>query len=217
MSAATDLANEEADRVEAELGPDEELSADDETATDAESEEEADPEAEAAPVADPMEGIKKLQASEKAHRTRVQTIMGADFAEAIPCPLCSIFTAGFFLHGDGLQLPPEVKDAIRQAIGDAAAPELQPAKDSEQCPDCDGWGDVLTGSKADRAKTGPCIRCNGKGYVAKVYIRAAEAPQAEPYPGSADPPVNPPPGGNPDGYGRPAGHRHWGVDPATLP
>lgn len=217
MSAATDLANEEADRVEAELGPDEELE------PEGEPESEEEPEAEAAPEAEPSspaaveQSFKELAASEKSHRTRVARIMGQDFGDVELCPLCATFTAGFVLPYAALTADEGLKAAVRRLNGDAPQAELQPAKDSEQCPDCDGWGDVLTGSKADRAKTGPCIRCNGKGFVAKVYIRAAEAPQAEPYPGSGDPPVNPPPGGNPDGYGRPAGHRHWGVDPATLP
>ena len=95
-------------------------------------------------------------------------------------------------------------------------PATVAAKDAEQCPDCEGWGDVLTGAKVERGKTIPCIKCGGKGYIAKTYLVAAPAPPTVPYPGAEHEVVNAPPGGNPDGWGRPAGHRHWGIDPAIL-
>lgn len=217
MSAATDLANEEADRVEAELGPDEELE------PEGEPEPEEEPEAEAAPEVEPSspaaveQSFKELAASEKSHRTRVARIMGQDFGDVELCPLCATFTAGFVLPYAALTADESLKTAVRRLNGDAPQAELQAAKNAQRCPDCDGWGDVLTGAQIERGRIIPCLKCNGTGHVAKLYVPEQPVAPAEPYPGAADPPVNPPPGGNPDGYGRPAGHRHWGVDPATLP
>jgi len=212
MSSIVERANAEADAAEAE-NPDEEP-----VEPIEEPEEEPEPEAASEPSAEFNfnEQTKKLAASEKAHRTRVATIMGEDLNEVELCPLCATFTAGFVLPYAALTAEQSLKDAVRRLNGDAPQAELQAAKDAEQCPDCQGWGDVLTGAKVERGKTIPCVKCNGKGYVTKAYIREVPAYTVPPYPGADEKIVGAPPGGVSDGYGRPAGHPHWGVDPATI-
>lgn len=212
MSTPLEIAEREAEEAEAE-NPDEESP---EPIESEDSLPEHEPEPEPSAEFNFNEQTKKLAASEKAHRSRVANIMGPDLNEVELCPLCATFTAGFVLPYAALSAEQSLKDAVRRLNGDAPQAELQPAKDSETCPDCDGWGDVLTGSKAERSRTGPCLRCTGKGFIAKTYLVAAPQQQGESYPGADQPPVNPPPGGQPDGYGRPAGHRHWGIDPAVL-
>jgi len=213
MSSIVERANAEADAAEAE-NPDEEQPEPIEP-----EEPETEPEQEPEPSAEFnfTEQTKKLAASEKAHRTRVATIMGEDLNEVELCPLCATFTAGFVLPYAALTAEQSLKDAVRRLNGDAPQAELQPAKDAQKCPDCDGWGDVLTGAQIERGKTIPCIRCGGKGHISKLYVPDTPAATVDPYPGAGDPPVNPPPGGVEDAWHRPAGHRHWGVDPAILP
>ena len=144
------------------------------------------------------------------------TIMGEDLSEVELCPLCATFTAGFVLPYAALTADVSLKDAVRRLNGDAAQPELQSAKNAQRCPDCDGWGDVLTGAQIERGRIIPCLKCNGTGHVAKLYVPDQPASTSEPYPGSGEKIVGAPPGGVSDGYGRPAGHPHWGVDPATI-
>ena len=207
-----EIAEREASEAEAE-NPDEETP---EPIEGDEAEAEAEPDPEPSSQFSMEEATKKLAASEKAHRTRVATIMGEDLNEVELCPLCATFTAGFVLPYAALTAEVSLKDAVRRLNGDAPQAELQQAKDKMACPDCDGWGDVLTGAKVERGKTDQCIKCNGKGFVTKLYVPDQPAGNAEPYPGSGEKIVNPPPGGVSDGYGRPAGHPHWGVDPATI-
>jgi len=212
LSSIVERANAEADAAEAEN-------------PDAEPEPEVEPiEGEPTPEPEPEpsaefnfnEQTKKLAASEKAHRTRVATIMGEDLNEVELCPLCATFTAGFVLPYAALSAELSLKDAVRRLNGDSPQAELQPAKNAEQCPDCEGWGDVLTGAKVERGKVIPCLKCNGKGHVSKTYLVEVPAVAAPPYPGADAVIVGAPPGGVSDGYGRPAGHPHWGVDPATI-
>jgi hypothetical protein len=212
VSTPLEIAEREAEEAEAE-NPDEETP---EPIEPEDSAPEPEPDPEPSAEFNFNEQTKKLAASEKSHRSRVANIMGEDLNEVEVCPLCIGFTAGFVLPYAALSADQGTKDAVRRLNGDAPQAELQAAKDSETCPDCDGWGDVLTGSKAERSRTGPCIKCGGKGYVAKTYLVAAPAPAAQPYPGAEHEVVGAPPGGQPDGYGRPAGHRHWGIDPAVL-
>jgi len=212
MSSIVERANAEADAAEAEH-PDEEVA---EPIEGEEVEAEAEVDAEPSSQFSMEEATRKLAASEKSHRTRVATIMGEDLNEVEVCPLCATFTAGFVLPYAALTADVSLKDAVRRLNGDAAQPELQSAKNAQRCPDCDGWGDVLTGAQIERGRIIPCLKCNGTGHVAKLYVPDQTAANTEPYPGSGEKIVNPPPGGVSDGYGRPAGHPHWGVDPATI-
>jgi DnaJ-class molecular chaperone len=65
------------------------------------------------------------------------------------------------------------------ALGILPAPkpdDLQQAADTETCPECDGWGDVLTGAKVERGRIKPCSRCTGTGYI--VHTNAPTVPLA---------------------------------------
>lgn len=212
MSSIVERANAEADEAEA-AHPDVEP---------VEPIEGADPQPESEPEPEPSsqvaveESFKALAASEKSHRTRVANIMGADFGDVELCPLCATFTAGFVLPYAALTAEQSLRDAVRRLNGDAPQAELRAAKDSEACPDCDGWGDVLTGAKVERGRIGQCLKCGGKGFVGKTYLVEVPHVPTQPFPGAEHEVVGAPPGGNPDGWGRPAGHRHWGIDPAIL-
>lgn len=147
----TELANEEADRVEAEAPDDNEP--DDSTA---EPESEHEPEQEAF---DMEKGVKQLEAENTRHAKRVAEIMGTDAADLIPCPTCVVGPTGFVF-----QLPP-------------AEPEYKDAADTQTCEACGGMGDVLSGSHNDRSKLKQCASCSGQGYVFKTNTPTAPAGQ----------------------------------------
>lgn len=229
MSTPLEIAEREAAEAEAE-NPDEE---EPKPIEPEEPEADAPPEAEPSSQAAVEESFKALAASEKSHRTRVANIMGSDFGDVELCPLCATFTAGFVLPYAALTADEGLKTAVRRLNGDAPQAELQQAKDAQQCPDCDGWGDVLTGAKVERGKQIPCIRCNGKGHISKLYVPDQQSGQAAAAPfvpgavvspgttgygaGGNDPWPDyttafiPMPSGVPDQYSRPAGHPRWGA------
>lgn len=136
------------------------------------------------------------------------------YALSAVCPLC---------EGHGMIFPelPEPENtarrvAISMALGGDGEPEYETAADREECPDCKGWGEVLTGSKRRENRTGQCFRCNGTGFVTR---------QAEVSPLFTPPPVpvaaqpfgaGPPNGGPRDAWDRPMGHPHFGQPPATV-
>ena len=192
MSRVTDLAEEEAARVEAE----EEAAADEEP-----TEPESEPESPTAEPAAPDTSI-DMEAVEKAHATflrAVSRIVGEQADQLEPCPTCSTWPfAGF--------KPFE------------AAPPLRDLGDTEECPSCNGYGLTLTASRIPEQRTKPCVNCSASGYRTKPIIPETvtlptivpQAVQTEPYPGYGIAFV-PVPNGTPDGYGRPAGHPHWGM------
>ena len=93
---------------------------------------------------------------------------------------------------------------------------LKMALDKGPCEECGAEGFVLTGSKNPNARTAACGRCNGNGWV--VVARPPEAP-AVPAGYAPSPPVNPAVAAGQnleDGWGRPFGHKHYGVPPAMI-
>jgi hypothetical protein len=53
--------------------------------------------------------------------------------------------------------------------------ELPPDHFHERCPDCDGWGNVLSGSRVESQRVLPCNGCNGSGH--RPTLQPAERPQ----------------------------------------
>jgi hypothetical protein len=77
------------------------------------------------------------------------------------------------------------------ALGIAAAPtaaDLQPASDTETCPECAGWGDVLTGAKVERGRIKPCSRCTGTGYIVNTSAPAVPLGNGPPQQRPLEPP-----------------------------
>ena len=85
------------------------------------------------------------------------------------------------------------------------------------CEECDGWGEVFTGAKAPNKVVGPCGKCNGNGWT--IVARDSSATLGTDPIAQLQTVQNGPPGGGLglDSWGRPEGHRHWGVPPAQIP
>ena len=130
------------------------------------------------------------------------------------------------------------RNAVLIAMGEPTDTDYEIAEDAEPCDKCRALGQVVTGSKVPGQFTKLCAKCNGSGWVPKVmtaerlyamptpaalppimttggFPSAVAAPTTDPYPGYGIPFV-PVPNGVEDGWHRPAGHPHWGLDPATV-
>lgn len=212
MASIVDMANEEADRVEAE-NPDEETP---------DFPDETEPEPTPEPEPEPVEGFgpKEMRLVEKAidaQRRKLSLIIGADQV-AHDCPVCS---ARGFLSAEppiGLRLEfVQGENGIDVGVvPPETPPELKHAPDKGICDECDGWGEVITGARNPNTAIWQCSKCNGNGYV--TVIREQPAYQL--------PPVTTSPGGlipapadvglPPDAWGRPAGHPHYGLLPSQV-
>ena len=174
---------------------------------------------------------RRIDAAAVANEKRLRDILRDDFDVYAPCPLCAI--PGFAYKPGTLEYEPLHRAAIMAALGDAPEIEYKTDPKTQPCPDCDGLGDVLTGSKREAAKLKQCDSCGGHGWKPKLdeghqYTTAGgvvynpqfggsvlNAPpttldHGNPYPGYgiAFVPIQ---GGSPDGFGRPAGHPHYGL------
>lgn len=212
MSAATELANAEADQVEAELGPDEELE------PDGEDEQEPEPEQPQESEASMQARLKRISSQmdgeDKRHEKRYREILGEDFGMYAPCPLCQI--AGYaFTYPPGT-MSEEQRAAVSIVLGETGATEYKPAPWAEKCVICDGLGEVLSGSQTQNGRLIVCKSCNGAGWTEK---REAPAPLAAvPNLGLEQPvqPVYPISADGPDRWDRPPGHPHYGIEPRYV-
>src|SRR5438874_3222775 len=214
-----DMVEEEAAAAEAD-DDEEEAAAADEPTPEPEPEPEPGPEPEPEPQAFAAIGEKEIKAAERArdaYRKKIGAILG-DAAVTHECLLCAGLgflpdlppagtTFSIVLTEEGPQL------LAQEALSE---PDYLPAKDKATCDWCDGFGQVLSGSKNEHGRVVMCTKCAGNGWV--------QIPVAEPVPlVAASPPVPDytPNGaaerpGVPDAWGRPPGHQHWGVPPAQV-
>jgi hypothetical protein len=188
-----------------------------------EEEEEAEPEPEPEPDPEPLaaigeEAIKKAERARDAQRKRLAGILGDDYV-AHECMFCS---------GLGYTPEPPPVGARLTVIqtDDGLAFEAEPppseiplrqAPDKGRCGECDGYGEILTGSRAPHGMVAPCSKCNGNGWLTVIRpepptanVTMTHAAIGQPTPGMIA-------AGTPDAWGRPAGHQHWGVPPAQIP
>jgi hypothetical protein len=177
--------------------------------------------AEQAPAEGPPMGAKelaalgkKIDAENERHEKRLRELYGDAFEEMRDCPLC--LSEGFVPPLTADALPPEQVEAVRAALGENEQPELLMLEGVERCPKCDGWGEVETPARNAANRTKPCLACDTRGYREQFDI-PAPAPLPPPwqaYANGASPP--PPVWGEVDAWNRPAGHPHYGRDPASV-
>jgi hypothetical protein len=223
MSRVSELAAEEAARAEAEQ-PEE--TAGDETEapaqpSEAEQEEEQQEEEREGEQTDqpPTEAemraaMAKLEKEDQRHAKRYAEILGEQFQAMVPCPRC--LESGHIFPPDVAPLDEEQVAAVDASLGRADRRNLKRAKDTETCEDCGGEGQVLTGATNPQSLTKACTPCGGLGWVPKGAQSQLSPPAAAPGPqanGGTDAEVVV---DLRDGWGRPAGHPHWGQDPAAI-
>ncbi len=113
--------------------------------------------------------IKKLEQASERYTKRVAEILGDDLADYFPTPLSEPFLFGFVVRPDLRPIPAEVVDATKLLIGEPVPPPYKQAAGAHTCPDCDGWGSVLTGSKVAGKQTMTCRNCQGRGTVGDAF------------------------------------------------
>ncbi len=214
MSTLAERARIEAEKAEAEQPDEEEQEAEEETA-----EPEPEPELEPEPPAQMTEQqaereFKKLEKLAETYLPKALAQIQLLGIPAVPCPLCTF--PGLAIPREAHEVTSDVEAAVLGLIGKQAEPEYLVSDQYQACTACGGWGEVLTGAKKDISRTSICNVCGGKGYLMRTNVSPIVATTAQPpFPGAAVP-FTPLPSGVPDQWGRPAGHPHWGLDPASI-
>ena len=216
MSTLTEKARAEADEAEAE-NPDE----GEEEAADAET-----PEPEPEPAPDPPAAppamteqqaereYDKLVKLASTYLEKAQVIAAKLGIPVQPCPLDTF--PGMVIPRQAHEVTSDLEAAVLGLIGRDPEPEFPEYAGFKRCDICKGTGDVLTGAVIERSRhtTCPNPNCGGKGYVS-VPLETPIVPQQTTFPGATIQ-YTPLPSGTNDGWGRPAGHPHWGLDPAMV-
>lgn len=156
----------------------------------------------------------KLEREAERHAKRVAEIMGEDFALLVPSPVD--WTPGFIFNVEGMLPEPEQLAALDAIMGRGSFETYSPAPDAEGCETCNALGEVLTGSKKDGQRTKPCSDCTGTGWRHKMLPPAAvqQLPNSTQQGFSIAAPPNTVQVA--DQYGRPFGHPHYGMNPASI-
>jgi hypothetical protein len=216
MSTATELAKAEADATEAERPDEDEPDAEPEPQPEPEPEPEQPPQSEPAAMTEQQaeREFAKLEKKAQTYLEGALTIARKLEMPVQPCPLCTF--PGLAIPRSANEVTSDVEAAVLALIGKHAEPQYVESDQYERCAACDGWGDVLTGAQKPVSRAAQCNQCGGKGFkpVVQAYV-APPAPTQTAFPGAQLPYV-PLPAGSNDAWGRPAGHPHWGLDPAMV-
>src|SRR5258708_23353922 len=183
MSTIKQMADQEADATEAELGPDEELE------PDGEPDDEPETENEVADVQTPdfEKMFASLDKEATRHAKRVTELLGPELSEFTPCPLCHPSVPGLAgpVGPDGFD--PERRIAVLIAMGEDAARKLKQAPEARMCEVCDGGGWCTTGAKPGAQPEKMCDTCQGNGWRTKLaspidlaQFRVTELPPVAP-------------------------------------
>ena len=110
------------------------------------------------------EMFKKLERSATTWRNRVSELLGEEALMLVPCELCEPMIPGF--HWPiGVQTARDDQHAhLLEVLKNPAAPEYADSRVVRRCADCDGWGQVLSGSRVAGKERVVCSTCKGLGY-----------------------------------------------------
>lgn len=125
---------------------------------------EAEPEARGLTEAEIEKRYKALEREQTRHTANVSKIMGDEAVELIVCPLCEPELGGF-LRMESLDHPrDEMHEAMIGVLKKPPQVEYKPAPHAVECIDCDGLGQVLSGSRVAGKERIVCPTCSGAGY-----------------------------------------------------
>lgn len=162
----SELAKQEADRVEGEE-PDEET-AEPEPDNDDTPEQQPEPEQEPAEQLTEQAIEKRYDKASKAaerYAKQVQEILGPTLMrDMVASPLDML--PGFVLVGPDGQPDPETRLRTLAFLGQEGLGKYRQHPDTITCELCDGEGDVTTGAKRKGNELVECPRCKGYGYTA---------------------------------------------------
>lgn len=161
--------------------------------------------------------LKRAERAIEAHQRKIGGILGDDMV-AHECLLCQGlgFVPAVPEPGSFAVVVDDGGPVLQWSQPGEPPPFLSVAPDKERCPECDGYGETVTGSRSPHALTAPCGKCSGNGWVIKARdaqpfvlppsntstISAAPQPQTPQVPD--------------DAWGRPYGHPHYGIPPSMV-
>lgn len=124
----------------------------------------------------------QLEKEATRHANRVSEIMGAMGQTLVPCELCDETTPGF--HWPAEMVPPsdDLRGRLLAVLRNPPEPGLRESPHTATCPDCDGWGKVLSGSRVADNKRIVCPTCKGNGYTVKGVQTAPDLLDTAPRP-----------------------------------
>jgi rubrerythrin len=108
---------------------------------------------------------KALEREQKRHTAAIAKVLGDEAPELIVCPLCEPELQGF-LRMESFDHPrDEIHEAMIGVLKRPSQVEYRPAPHAVTCIDCDGLGEVLSGSHVAGKERIVCPTCNGQGFV----------------------------------------------------
>jgi hypothetical protein len=109
--------------------------------------------------------FEKIAKENARHTSRISEIMEEGANDLLPCPLCSHFVTGWIYPPQLAPLPEEGVASTLAVLGMHGPRELRHASDTTTCQECDGQGEVETGSKRPGYESKNCGACQATGYV----------------------------------------------------
>lgn len=156
---------------------------------------------------------RRLDGAVKRYRAQVAEFMEASSQPLIESKLDLDFCPGYIFHPQAVPLTDEQEAFARAILGEEIEPNFPQDPHRSECPTCEGWGQVKTGSKVARQNVVKCERCNGHG-----FLRDGQAPAEVPVPSngpveSANVVLTPEEESGEDAWGTPRSHPDWGKSP----
>jgi hypothetical protein len=235
MSKTTELAQAEADRAEAESPDDEPAEPTEPTepvpgepSTDEEGEAEEAEEAAEQPETPSAASLppdafaigealgKKLDQADKTQARAVERIAAEYDQDTVPCPVCERVDIAPRLVAKIAGVPPEGWQQIMALGGTEPEPEHEMAEGVKMCDRCNGYGELDYPTRNPHMSRQNCPACAGNGYVPETQEQQTVVP-IQPLPSFPTAQVSGAAVGvGNDQWGRPPGHPHYNLDPASV-
>jgi len=146
----------------------------------------------------------------------MKNLLEDDGQDVMPCPICERLDAAPIIVGNIAAIPDEGWSQLQKIAGVEPEPPHMEAEGVVMCDRCNGYGQLEYPTRNAHMTSQTCPKCAGNGYVT---VQTAEAPAASVVPLPSYPTTTsavPQPFAGQDQWGRPAGHPHFNVDPATI-
>jgi hypothetical protein len=94
----------------------------------------------------------------------IEEQLGDNYRDLSACPLCTDGIVGHIYPPEWMEATTELQGRLLDVLKTPGAPDFQPAPNARRCGTCDGWGQVLSGSRVADKQRVQCPTCGGKGY-----------------------------------------------------
>lgn len=94
----------------------------------------------------------------------IEAELGDNYADLSACPLCSDGIVGHIYPPEWIQPVSELQARLVDVLKQPSTPDFQPAPNARRCGTCDGWGQVLSGSRIAGKERIVCPQCRGNGF-----------------------------------------------------